>query len=176
MKRIYELKNNTTGEEMPEFKTIVEVTMTDTDLIFEFDCKNSKFFSASEEYNGPLYEGDVCEAFICTDGSRKFYYEIEVAPNNAVFLYKMENLGIGIIKENAIEVNFLTSNVQINGNDYKLTFSVPLEKIGYDKNIGILYNIFRIETEGGFTDKNLLAANPTLGPSFHDPSKFFELK
>ena len=174
MKRIYELKNSRTGEDMPEFKTIVEVTMTDTDLIFEFDCKNSKFFSASSEYNGPFFNGDVCEAFICTDGSRKFYYEIEVAPNNAVFLYKMENLGIGILKEAAVEVNFLTSSVEINGNDYKLTFSVPLEKIGYDKNIGILYNIFRIETEGGIPDKNLLAANPTLGPSFHDPSKFIE--
>ena len=96
MKRFYELKNNTTGGDMPDFKTTVEVTMTDTDLIFEFDCKNSKFFSASDKYNGPLFNGDVCEAFICTDGSRKFYYEIEVAPNNVVFLYKMENLGIGI--------------------------------------------------------------------------------
>lgn len=174
MKRIYQLKNSRTGEDMPEFKTIVQVTMTDTDLIFEFDCKNSKFFSASDEYNGPLFNGDVCEAFICTDGSRKFYYEIEVAPNNAVFLYKMENLGIGVLNETPIEVNFLTSSVEINGNDYKLTFSVPLEKIGYDKNIGILYNIFRIETEGGIPDKNLLAASPTLGPSFHDPSKFIE--
>lgn len=176
MKRIYELKNSRTGEDIPEFKTTVEVTITDTDLIFEFDCKNSKFFSATDEYNGRLFEGDVCEAFICTDGTRKYYFEIEVAPNNTVFLYKMENKGIGIIEETPIDENFVTSKVEINGNDYKLMFSVPLDKINYDKNIGILYNIFRIETEGGISDKNLLAVSPTMGPTFHDPSKFIELK
>ena len=37
MKRTYELKDNRTGNDLPEFKTTVDVTMTDTDLIFEFD-------------------------------------------------------------------------------------------------------------------------------------------
>ncbi|MBE5738101.1 MAG: hypothetical protein E7348_06885 [Clostridiales bacterium] len=176
MKRTYELKDNRTGNDLPEFKTTVDVTMTDTDLIFEFDCKNSKFFSACDEYNGPLFDGDVCEAFISTDGTRKHYFEIEVAPNNAVFLYTIENFGVGKYETTPIPVNFVTSKVEIQGNDYKLMFSVPLEKINYNKDIGILFNIFRIETEGGFTDKNLLAANPTKCPYFHDSSKFFEFK
>ncbi len=176
LKKRYELKNSRTGESIPEFKTIVDVTLTDTEITFEFDCKNSKFFSAHDTYNSDLWEGDVCEAFICTDGTRKFYYEIEVAPNNAVFLKYIENRGAGKIIENEIKENFVKSEVQLNGNDYKLKFSLPLDKIGFSKEKGILYNIFRIETEGGIQDKNLLAMNPTLCPTFHNNDYFVELK
>ena len=176
MKRTYELRENLKGGAIPEFKTTVDVTMTDTHLIFEFDCKNSQFFSACDEYNGPLFDGDVCEAFICTDGTRRNYYEIEVAPNNVVFLNKVKNFGVNDYELTPIEENFIDSKVEFNGNDYKLMFSVPLDKIGYNKDIGILFNIYRIETEGGITDKNLLAANPTLKPVFHDTSYFFEFK
>lgn len=176
MKIKYNLKNNRTGEEIPEFATTVEVNFTDTELIFDFYCKNSQHFSASDKYNGPLFDGDVCEAFICTDGSRKYYYEIEVAPNNCVFLEKITNNGNGQIEEEPIKDCFVKSEVEICGNDYKVRFSVPLDKIGYDEKIGILYNIFRIETEGGITDKNLLAMSPTLISNFHCPEYFVELK
>ena len=35
--------------------------------------------------------------------------------------------------------------------------------------------VYETETEGGITDKNLLAANPTLKPVFHDTSYFFHI-
>ena len=176
MKRSYQLKNNRTGEDIPQFQTEVVVTLTKTHLTFEFDCKNSMLYSATDIYNGPVFDGDACEAFICTDGSRKFYYEFEVAPNNTVFINKIINNGVGIIETIPIDENFLISSVEINGNDYKVKFSIPLDKIDFNKDVGILYNIFRIETEGGITDKNLLSANPTLNDTFHDSSFFFELK
>ena len=172
------LKNSRTGEDIPQFETTVEIVMTDTELSFEFFCKNSKFFSASNEYNGPLFDGDVCEAFICTGGDIKRYFEIEVAPNNCVFLNKMLNLGPGKYEAEPVEEkdNFLKSEVEFMGNDYRLKFSMPLDKIGYDKNVGIKFNAFRIETEGGFTDRNLLALSPTMCDTFHVPSFFVELK
>lgn len=177
MKYFFELKNNRTGEEIPEFKTTVEVTFTDKELIFDFFCKNSKFYSATDKYNGPLYDGDVCEAFICTGGDITKYYEIEVAPNNCAFLEKITNLhNDNNVIEDPIEENFLTTEIELLGNDYRCKFSVPLDKIGYDENVGILLNIFRIETEGGYSDKNLLAVNPTLQDGFHRPAFFFELK
>ena len=173
----YVLKNNRTGEEIPEFETKVEVTFTDKELIFDFYCKNSKCYSADDKYNGPIFDGDVCEAFICTCGDRHYYYEIEIAPNNCQFLMKMTNPNFtNDIIEEPIEESFLTSEIEILGNDYKCKFSVPLDKIGYDENVGILYNIFRIETEGGITDKNLLALNPTFEDAFHRPQYFVELK
>lgn len=181
MKRTFELKENLTGGPIPEFATTLDVTLTDKELIFDFYCKNSQYFSASDEYNGPLFDGDVCEAFICTSDDITKYYEIEVAPNGCIFLKKMINkmnpLDPNDLIEEAVEDCFLTAKVELLGNgDYKCMFSMPLEKIGYDKERGIRFNAYRIETEGGYTDKNLLALNPTFKPKFHCPEKFIELK
>lgn len=181
MKRIYELKNNRTGEAIPAFATTVEVTLTDKELIFEFYSKNSKFFSACSEYNGPLFDGDVCEAFICTGADLTRYYEIEVAPNGCMFLEKIINKmnpnDPNDVIEEPIEDCFLTSEVRlVSENDYTVKFSMPLEKIGYNKNQTIRFNAFRIETEGGIPDKNLFALNPTLRDKFHCPQYFIELK
>ena len=93
----YVLKENMTGKEFPEVNTVLDVTLTESHLIFEFDCKNSQFFSAYDKYNAPIWEGDVCEAFICTNGKKNLYYEIEIAPNGTVFLKLMKYLGVGEI-------------------------------------------------------------------------------
>lgn len=176
---IYQLKNSRTGEAIPEFETTVEVKKTKTHLTFDFYCKNTQFYSADDKYNGPIYGGDVCEAFICTGEDIMKYYEIEVAPNNCQFLYKIVNHGGMNNNINTYpipaEENFLTSSVEKIGNDYRVKFSVPLDKIGYDEKIGVRYNAYRIETEGGITDKNLLAINPTMCDKFHVPSCFIKL-
>lgn len=181
MKRTFELKNNVTGQAIPEFATTVDVTMTETEIIFDFFCKNSKYFSFTDVYNGPIYDGDVCEAFICTGDDITSYYEIEVAPNGCMFLEKIKNNmnpeDPNDVIEYPIDDCFLTSKVELlGGGDYKCTFSVPLDKIGYDKNKGLKFNAYRIETEGGFTNKNLLALNPTLKDKFHCPESFIEFK
>lgn len=177
----YVLKNARTGEDIPEFYTTVDVKKTETHLVFDFFCKNSKFFSKDDKYNAPIYDGDVCEAFICTSGNISDYYEIEVAPNNCQFLAKIHNKGdvdgelnldLTFVSE---EENFLQSEVEIVGDDYKLKISVQLNKIGYDEKIGVKYNAYRIETEGGIVNKNLLALNPTMKPAFHVPEKFIDL-
>jgi hypothetical protein len=184
---IYELKNCRTGNSIDEFKTTVEILITeDKYLTFKFDCKNSQFYSANYKYNSNIYNGDVCEAFICTSENVNEYYEIEVAPNNCQFFKKMTYFGsefvdggckLNIIAEPILEnENFLVSKVEKNGNDYKVEFSVPLDKIGYDKKLGIRLNAYRIETEGGETDKHLLALNPTFVPSFHVPEKFVKIE
>ena len=184
---ICELINCLNGEKIDEFKTTVEVLIVDNKyLTFKFNCKNSRFYSANDEYNSNIYDGDVCEAFICTGENLNEYYEIEVAPNNTQFLMKMTNWGTefinGKIKHNLKSEpipeseKFLVSKVEKFGNDYKVEFSVPLDKIGYDKKIGIRLNLYRIETEGGEINKHLLALNPTLVKSFHIPEKFVKIE
>ena len=175
----YELFNSRTGEPIKEFYTTVDVVKTEKELVFEFICKNSQFFRADDKYNGPIFSGDVCEAFICTGKDLGWYYEIEVAPNNCKFLYKMHNLGDGNLEMFPIpeEECFLYSEFEkLSDTDYRIKFSLPLDKIGYDEKVGIRYNAYRIETEGGITDKNLLALNPTLCDSFHKPESFIKLK
>lgn len=170
----FELKENMTGAEIKDFHTVVEIKKEGNDLSFEFFCKNSQFFSADDKYNGPLYDGDVCEAFLCTSGDTSYYYEIEVSPNNCVFLARIYNDGEYHVT--FIDDNFIKSEVEfLNETDYRLKFSVPLDKIGYNEKIGILGNVYRIETEGGFTDKNLLALSPTMCDTFHTPSSFVKI-
>ena len=172
-----ELLNNRTGEKT-EFYTTVDIKLTDTELSFEFFCKNSKMYSAGDKYNDDIFDGDVCEAFVSTDGTINNYYEIEIAPNNTVFLNKIYNPGKGDFRCTPIpeNENFITSSVEILGDDYIVKFSMPLDKIGYTKEKGILFNAYRIETEGGHTDLHLLALNPTLCDTFHMSEFFIELK
>ena len=174
MKKTFILKENKTGKDFPEFHTQVDVTLTETEIIFEFDCKNTKFFSYCEGYNTELWRGDVCEAYICTAGDIAHYYEIQIAPNNSNYFSKVYNPD-GVFRTTLIDENPITSSVERFGDDYKVKFSIPLEKIGYDKEKGIMLNIFRIETEGGVQDKNLLAMNPTLCPTYHRPEFFVKL-
>ncbi len=176
MKKHFELVDNKTGKATP-FTTFVDVTLSeDNQLTFEFDCKNSQFYSAFEGYNTNIYMGDVVEAFICVSGDLTEYYEIEVAPNNSIFFQKIYNPGTGCDDLVLTPLdNIITSSVEINGSDYKVKFSLPLDKIGYKKEKGIKLNIFRIETEGGIRDKNLISLSPTLSDTFHDSSCFIEL-
>ena len=167
----YVLKNNRTGKDFPEFNTVVDVSLTDTHLIFEFVAENTKFFSYCEGYNSEIWKGDVCEAYICSDGSRVNYFEIQVAPNGSIYCSKVYNPD-GNFRTTFIEENPVESAVEKIGNDIKVRFSIPLSVIGYDQENGLLINVFRIETEGGETDKNLLALNPTLCNTYHKPEFF----
>ncbi len=173
-----ELKENKTGSAIPEFNTIVEITMTETHLTFDFFCKNSQLFSAGNKYNDDIFDGDVCEAFISVDGTINNYYEIEIAPNNTVFLNRIKNPGGGAFETYPVDEseNFVESKVEIMGSDYRVTFSLPLDKMGYNKDKGILFNAFRIETEGGHTDLHLMALNPTLCDTFHMSEYFIKLE
>ena len=86
----FQLKNNGTGKDIPEFETELDIWFTDEHINFEFYAKNSKHFCVSEEYNHEHADGgDVCEVFICIDDSREKYFEVEIAPNGAEFLYLM---------------------------------------------------------------------------------------
>ena len=171
------LKENKQATVLEAFETTVDITVTETDVTFDFFCKNSQFFSAGDKYNDPIFDGDVCEAFISIDGTIHNYYEIEVAPNNTIFLNKVHNPGNGKFELTEIpeSENFIKASVEFLGNDYRLIFSLPLDKIYYSKEDGILFNAFRIETEGGHTDLHLLSLNPTLCDTFHMSEYFVKL-
>ncbi len=166
------LRENVTGEKTP-FTTILDYSKIGNSLRFKFTCENSKLFSAFKGYNEPIYRGDVCEVFICTGENLKEYYEIEVAPNGAVFFAK-------IVNENGLNVTYLeqtfTASVEITEIGYNVEIIIPCDAIGVREGVPIRFNAYRIETEGGVPNKNLLALSPTLVPRFHVPEKFIVLE
>ncbi len=161
------LKENMTGERTP-FTTTVEYGRYGNNLRFKFCAENSQRFSAYSEDNEPIYTGDVVEVFICTGNDLTEYYELEVAPNGTIFFGKVKNDG-------KLHLSFLpktfTAEVKNTETGYETEIIIPYSTINAGKN-PIRFNAFRIETEGGVPEKNLLALNPTLCDTFHRPDKF----
>lgn len=166
------LKDNRTGEDTP-FKTEIEYERRENGLFFAFDCENSKLFSACDEDNAPIYKGDVAEVFICACGDRRKYFELEVAPNGKVFFAKILNKdGIHI---ELLNPKSIKAEAFLRENGYSVNIFVPNEVIGVKKFGEVVFNAFRIETEGGEPEKNLLALSPTLCGTFHMPQFFIDI-
>ena len=162
------LRENVTGEQTP-YTTILNYSRVGNELHFKFTCEDSKLFSAYSGYNEPIYRGDVCEVFLCTGGDIREYYEIEVAPNGAVFFAKIFN--DNGIKTTFLEQSFL-SKAEITDIGYNVEIIIPCDAIGVKDGVPIMFNAFRIETDGGYENRHLLALSPTMVPRFHVPEKF----
>lgn len=131
-------------------------------LHFYYHAHQTTFNSYSDTYNANLYQGDVCELFI-RYGKKNHYYEIEVAPNGAVFLADIENIN-DVFKGTLIEKCFIKTKVKRYKNSYKVTIKIPKE---YIKTKKLQFNAFRIDTDGEKPDKHLFALHPTMCGSFH---------
>lgn len=131
-------------------------------ISFKFVAYDSKFFSFSDKYNSELYRGDVCEIFI-NYGETNHYYEIEVAPNGAVFLADIINDGHSF-KGTLIEKCFIKTSVITHKKNYVVKIKIPREYIKTDH---IEFNAFRIDTDGGKENEHLFALHPTMCETFH---------
>jgi len=172
---LYYFKENTSGGETL-FTTSLYTEKTSTEFVFRFDCSKSKCFSAYEGFNEPLYMGDVTEIFLCTDKSKKTYYEIEAAPNGACFFALINNpAGDGTdLSHEFLPRKIIVSVGKLKGG-YLTEIRVPFSSVNYFDGEFVEFNAFRIETEGGIPEKNLLALNPTLCGFFHKTSAFIKL-
>lgn len=171
----YYLKDNRTGECSPR-ETSVEVFDDGATLRFVFFAKQSAFYCPYSGYNQDHYMGDVCEVFIGSDDARVNYYEIELSPDGGVFLAK-----INYIKEQnkitaeKLDENFVQTSVVREKDCYTAEIILPKEKIHTGEG-EFYFNAYRIETDGGITEKHLIALNPTLCSKFHRPECFVFIK
>ncbi len=161
------------------YPTALEIIREAGQLRFRFTADHAAFFCPHGGYNENHYEGDVCEVFIGTGPDRHQYYEIEVTPDNALFLAKVTYQGK---KENGDPITrldmipeescFVRSAVEKSDNRYVAEIIIDLDKLGRED---LFFNAYRIETDGGERDKHLFALNPTLEPRFHVPERFIAL-
>ncbi len=176
---VCELKNCRNGEQA-EYKSTVEISENNGILTFKFYAEHSEFYCPYHKYNEIHSWGDACEVLIGSDPDRRFYYEIEISPENKLMCALMENKGDDEKREPILEINFVDdcfveSEVKINGNSYEAIVSFPKDKI-LSGDGEIYFNAYRLETDGGEMDKHLMALNPTMKPKFHSPSHFLWLK
>lgn len=155
------LKENITGQKAC-YKTKLTYRKGCKNLFFKFVATSPQLYSFSDKYNSELYRGDVCEIFI-KYGKENHYYEIEVAPNGAIFLADIENDGTGF-KGELLSDCFISATSKINKKGYVVKIKIPRSYIKTDK---IKFNAFRIDTEGGNENRHLFALHPTLCATFH---------
>lgn len=176
---IYNLKNCRDGSKA-DYDTTVEICKTDDKLYFKFDCKNSQYYCPFHNYNDIHSSGDICELLIGSDPERKQYYEIEISPENELMIALMtycgdDEVGEPQLKLDFVDESFIDSKVTITDDGYiaELWFNEGNVRTCEDD---IFFNAYRIETDGGESEKHLFALNPTMRGKFHTPEYFVYLK
>ncbi|MFA5561924.1 MAG: carbohydrate-binding family 9-like protein [Eubacteriales bacterium] len=167
-----QLRNNLDGSPAAR-PTELRTEVSPEGFRFHFSCRTSRCHSAYDEYNRPIYEGDVCEIFLTADPTRQTYYEIEVAPNGTVFFARV------IRQDGKGRLEFLpytiVTRAQAWEDGYEVAIEVPYASVGMRGGEPAWYNAYRIETDGGHSNRYLMALNPTLYKSFHRPEYFVPL-
>lgn len=174
----YWMKNNHTGG-AAAYESTVEITEKDGLLTFFFTARHSGYYAPYKLYNENHYEGDVCEVMIGSSADRRTYYEIEVSPENGLFLAKVTNDGFDAAGAPLLTLDyvpadacFVKSAVEKTAEGYTVTVTLPKEKILCGDG-PIFFNTFRIDTDGGAEmDRHLITLFPTLCPTFHVPARF----
>ena len=66
-------------------ETILRMCWDDDNLYISYACEDHDVWSTYTERDDPIYNEEVCEAFLCPYGDLSNYFEINVSPRNVVF-------------------------------------------------------------------------------------------
>ncbi len=168
----YLLENKKGGKAV--YETAFSVKETEGAYVFSFVAEHSAAYCPYAGNNEDLWLGDVCEVFIGDEGDPDHYYEIEIAPNGASFFGWVHNPN-GNFSVTFPPDDGFSYRVEKGDGSYKVEIVLSKERIDWPLE-NILFNAFRLETDGGVPEKHLFALNPTLCPTFHRPEAFVRLK
>lgn len=176
-------------------KTLVSIKYDETFLIINFECLDNPYLAQNSFYddNTEMYNQEVFEIFISAgESSPQHYWEIQLNPNNAVLVGKVNNqykndqtFKLSTISND--KANIEHSVVQDpEKNLWKGSLKIPLELIQDPKNEDntiFRMNLYRIISTKPQEDINwkVTAENATFGcwnstmadqPNFHRPDYF----
>lgn len=174
------------------FGTDFSLKYTESHLRVDFNCLDNNFTSQNslKANNDPLYNQEVFEIFI-TSGSNDpaNYFEIELNPNNAIWLGHMSNPSLGL-ETVTIEKMLTDTQVGINhsvsvaNNSWAGFIEIPWGFLGKGTETNYRVNFYRIRSFKSHTDPNwvcepsscdFVCFSSTLSghePAFHRPRRF----
>lgn len=159
-----------------ELKTYIVCSEDDQNLYFEFDGEQRAPFHKHNEYNAPLYEGDIFEVLLTLESQNR-YLEIETNGNNAQYCVIIENKdGEGDIIIDKLDECIFSSTTLIQSDRWQAKITLPkekLKKLGWKKE-ECRINLHRqdFDSEGNL---NLYSYFPTFSGSFHKIKSFKRL-
>ena len=175
----------------PKQPTTARILRDDQFIYFAFDCTDSHIWSTLKERDEPLYNEEVVEVFIDTDGDGRGYLELEVNPLDALwdgFILNTAAKRAGILAWNSFAIKWA---VHLEGtlNDpsdkdkgWSVELALPLKDIYTAPNnpprAGDKWrlNLYRIDLPDGPGKPGDPAAwSPVSGKTFHDPDRFGEV-
>ena len=175
----------------PKQPTTVRILRDDQFIYFAYDCMDTNIWSTLKERDEPLYNEEVVEVFIDTDGDGRGYLELEVNPLNVLwdgFILNTASKRVGILAWNSFAIKWA---VHLDGtlNDpsdkdkgWSVELALPLKDIYTAPNnppkAGDKWrlNLYRIDLpEGAGKPGDPAAWSPVSGRTFHDPDRFGEV-
>ncbi len=173
-------------------RTEVKLMFDEVFFHIDFACHDNPFTHQNhmKEHNAPLYNQEVFEVFI-SEGEQDpvNYLEIEINPNNALWIGRIKNPSLGTGGGNSTEMisyndSGIMHQVSLLDNTWSGRISIPWKLIGEQQPEIYRLNFYRIVSVKSHQDQNwkcnkqdchFLCWSPTMSgkdPAFHRPKKF----
>ena len=186
------------GNNLSKYKTFVSLDYNDDYLNVSFLCENDTFVSANTytKDNDVLYKQEVFEIFIAQDDAAiTDYLEIEINPNNAIFLGVINNpSGMGGSAKSLVmldeELMHIKHFVTVHENSWSGTISIPFSLLSSQFKSSVnsyMINFFRVvlkdhplTNDWSCSEDNseficFKSTTSSLKPNFHITNSFTQL-
>ncbi len=184
-------KHSTTGEQAPQ-ETFVKLKYDDQYLYVDFECKQNPFWKENTYtvHNTELYNQEVFEVFIA-EGTEtpSRYLELEINPNNVLWIGKIHNPTKGQGGGNSAEMigyeqSGIKHSIKTNDDSWSGSLQIPLALVGPQQTNNYRINFYRIVSLKSHKKSNwvcnpkecnFLCWSPTMSgktPAFHRPEYF----
>ena len=186
LERVY-LKNSLTDEMILDahYTTYAQLAYDEQYLYIAFHCKDQDIHSQFTQRDDNLWQEEVVEVFIDTNGQPNDYLEVEVSPKNVFydsFIIDPNKIDVLATKafnltnyKTAVQVNGTTTNRMDQDQDWTVEIALPLAELVEDYTCERLpqyqwkLNLCRLNRDA--YPVSLMAWLPT-GNRFHRPEKF----
>ncbi|OCT11783.1 hypothetical protein A8709_28340 [Paenibacillus pectinilyticus] len=169
-----------TGEQ-PRLATRFRAYWTEDSLHIRYECEDDHVVSTMTQRDEPLYNEDVVEVFIDTQGGGTTYYEFEVSPRGVLFDAKINNKLDG---NKDVDTSWIANGFQAvvtDGTDEgSRVYEVRIPFADLDNaevpTHGTVWhwNVYRIDDDRDGV-RHYWAWSPTGAVNFHIPQHFGEL-
>lgn len=187
---------HSTNGDVSDFETHFSLTYNNDFLKVTFSCKDNPFTAENTltQHNAPLYNQEVFEVFIGLGAEdSKEYLEIEINPNNALWIGQISNPALGEAAQSIVRLFSpdeagIKHSIEIQENAWSGFLHIPWSFIGEDKNGDYRINFYRIrsrvshpnpEWECDAETCDFVCWQSTFSgkdPAFHRPKRFGYLK
>lgn len=170
----FQLKDNVSGGE-PYQSTTLRLCEEGGDLVAEFSVSDTRIQSFGENYNDPLWKGDVVEVFLSTDDKNR-YFEAELNPNGVGYAFLVYNKdGLGDIMLTPLDTPPFTATATRTETGWTGVYrfqKAALKALGIPQNT--TGNFYRQDYQGEAL--YLSALSPTGKANFHIPKSFLSME